>query len=293
MATRRPEPDGALRRLTGMEPRESRRLPLLPCAVGVAIAVLTGCGSEAGEGAATGGGDGGRDLAGKTFVSTALDGAPRTLVRGSQVSLAFGDDGELTVRSGCNIMGGAVALDHGTLGLQGQLSMTEMACGPARMRQDVWVASFLGGDPDYAVDGDTLTLTGGDTSIILVDEEVAMPDASLTGTDWQLDEIVSGGDPDSAVSSVPSGLTSTLRLADGQIVLDLGCRVGNGPVTVGPDSFDVGDLLLSMPPCTEVQAQLESAVLGVLTGGSVDFVVDGEMLTLTRGDMTLVYRVSA
>ena len=182
----------------------------------LASAVLLGaCG---GGGSATPGPTG-QGLEGRTFLSTGAQG--RALVAGSTVRLAF-QDGQVSASAGCNSMGGPYRIDGDRL-VAGQLATTEMACDPALMEQDRWLADLLGG-ATIALDGDTLDAHQGDHRLTLLDREVADPDRPLLGTRWVVDGLISGD----AVSSVPAGVIAALTFSDGRVDVEAGCNTGGG-----------------------------------------------------------------
>jgi heat shock protein HslJ len=162
-------------------------------------------------------------LDGRTFLSTAIDG--RALVAGSRVRLTF-DGGSIGASAACNSMGGPYAVDGGVLRAP-QLATTEMACDPALMAQDQWLASLLDGAA-ITLDGDTLTLAKDGVTVTLVDREVADPDRPLEGTSWVVEGLVSG----ESVSSIPVGVRASLTFSDGQVAVQV-CNTGSGPATVG------------------------------------------------------------
>ena len=59
----------------------------------------------------------GASLRGKTFLSIGVTeaGVSKELVRGTQISLTFTDDGQLGASAGCNHISGKVALGGGRL----------------------------------------------------------------------------------------------------------------------------------------------------------------------------------
>ncbi len=172
-------------------------------------------------------------LDGHTYLSTGAQGV--TLVPGTQISLAF-DDGNLTAQAGCNSMGGTYAVDGDRITTT-QMFMTEMGCDEPRMQQDEWLAQFLG-EVTYTLKGDTLTLTNGPIQVTLLDKEVATPDLPLEGTRWILDGIVTGD----AVSSVPVGVTASIRVSGGNVEVEAGCNQGGGTVEVAPGSLTFGPI---------------------------------------------------
>jgi heat shock protein HslJ len=255
--------------------------------------LVAGCGSVSADGASDGGGAGGDDLwAGRTFLSTAVtvDGEPRPLVRGSQLSLTFSGERGMSLRAGCNTMFAAFDITDGRLTLTEPLGGTEMACEDPLMAQDEWIADFVASGLGYELAGGTLTLTGADTTIELVDEAVAVPDAALTGTEWVLEGIVSGSDETGAVASVPAGVRSTLRFEDDKVLAELGCNGGGGEVTVGNSTFIVREFAQTLMACGGAKDEVERTVAGVLGSDTeIGYAVDGETLTLRSGATGLIY----
>ncbi len=163
-----------------------------------ALMSLTSCG---GEDAQTPADPNQLDLVGQTFLSNevAVNDQPFRLVKGSQLRLSF-EDGSIGASAGCNSMSGDARWPTGTLVVDGQsLAMTEMGCDEPLMKQDNWFADLLTSKPTLLQNDSGLTLTSNDTVIIFTNEEVVVPDASLTGTIWQLDSIITGD----AASSIP------------------------------------------------------------------------------------------
>ncbi len=222
-------------------------------------------------------------LDGRIYLSTTIDGAD--LVPGTRIRLSF-VDGNLSANAGCNTIGGAYSIEGNRLTTT-QLSMTEMGCDEPRARQDEWLARSLSGGITIALDGDTLTLTDGTITVTLLDEEVATPDQPLEGTNWVLDGIVSGD----AVSSVPAGVTASIRIANGRLDLKAGCNQGGGTVEVTPEQLTFGPMMLTKMACEAGPMAVESAVVSVLSG-QVTYTVDAGVLTLDTGDAGLIFRAA-
>ncbi len=230
------------------------------------------------------------DLDGRTFLSTSV--TPRDLVPGSQIRLTF-DDGSLSAQAGCNSMGADnVRVDGGRLVVTGGLFMTEMGCEEPLMAQDEWLLDVLGSGPQITLGGDNLTLRTADGTLIeLVDRRVADPDRPLTGTTWRLDGIISGTGPGGTVSSIPEGVTSTLRITDdGQLQLSPGCNSGGGQVEIGDENLTFSPVVTTQMACADPQMRVEGAVARVVQEGDVAYSIEAARLTLTRGDHGLVYR---
>lgn len=257
------------------------------------VALLSACGASAPDVA----GDGsGAALNGRTFVGddVRVDGKPYLIVKGSTLRLGF-DDSTVSASAGCNAMSASAQWDDAVLVVDGQsLSMTEMGCAPDLMHQDAWFADFLTSRPRLSETSSTLTLTSSDTAIVLIDEQVAVPDRDLTGTTWQLDSITSAG----AVGSIPSGVTSTIEFdSDGQVLANLGCNSAGGSYRLRGDVVTIGSLATTLMACQPPASDVESEVLGFLQG-ELTYSIDGDSLALTAqevvgtGPTALIYRAS-
>jgi heat shock protein HslJ len=167
--------------------------------------------------------------------------------------------------------------------------MTEMACPEPRMAQDQWLVEFLESDPTLALDGDNLTLTSDDTTITLLDSEVAEPDLTLTGQTWTLTSLISGD----AVSSVPMGVVATLAFGDdGGVDVNPGCNSGGGSYSVDADSISFGDIATTRMACHGSAMQVEEAVLEVLSRDGLTFSIDANVLTIMATDVGLQFTAS-
>lgn len=264
--------EGAGRRLTAMHIRSITTLAL-------ASALLFGACGGGGSGTAE---PTGQSLEGRTFISTGVEG--RALVAGSTVRVAFGN-GTVQASAGCNSMSGAYRIDGGRL-VAGQLATTEMACDPALMEQDRWLADLLNG-ATVGLDGDTLTLTKGTTRLTLLDREVADPDRPLIGTRWVVDGLVSGG----AVASVPAGVVAALTFADDRVDVEAGCNTGGGSVRVSETTIEVGPIALTKMACEPARMAVEQAVVTVLSG-TIRYAIEAAMLTLDAGGVGLTLRAA-
>ena len=249
-------------------------LPLAACAD-------SGSGSGDGSAPATAG-----DLNGRSFVSTEVTG--HDLVADTQVRISFEDD-RLSAAAGCNTLSAGYTIDEGALTLEGQPASTMMGCDDDLTTQDGWLASFLTDSPEAELDGDTLTLTGGEVTMTMLDETQADPAKPLTGTAWTLDSIVDGD----SVSSVPADVDPpTLTISDaGEATVFTGCNQGGASVEVAETALTFGPMRLTKMACSGGATSVETAVVTVLDG-EVDFTIEGSTLTLTNSDQGLTYRAS-
>ena len=220
-------------------------------------------------------------LDGRQFLSTSVMQGDEEiqLVVDTRIQVTF-EDGRVGINAGCNTMSGEYTLEDDTL-VVGQMAMTEMGCDPPRMEQDEWVASFFGDQPTVALDGDELVLTVGDTSITLLDREVAIPDLELVGPTWTVDSIFSGD----AVSSVPMGVVATLVFHDdGTVEVSPGCNSGSGDYTVDDEgSITFSSIALTRMACQGPAMQMESTVLAVLEADGLTYSIDALNLQLMAG----------
>jgi heat shock protein HslJ len=223
-----------------------------------------------------------RGLEGRTFLSTGAEG--RALVAGSRVRLTLGD-GLIQASAGCNSMGGPYRIDGGRL-MADQLATTEMACDPALMEQDRWLADLLNG-ATIGLDGDTLTLTKGINRLTLLDREVADPDRPLVGTRWVVDGLVSGG----AVASVPAGVVAALTFADGRVDVEAGCNSGGGSIRVSETTIELGPIALTKMACEPPRMAVEQAVATVLSG-TIRYAIEAGTLSLDAGGVGLILRAA-
>lgn len=250
----------------------------------LAALVLAACGSDDADPADDAGDStlppAGLDLDGTEYRSTAVEG--HELVDGTTISLSF-DDGSLSVNAGCNTIFGGYSIDEGILVVDA-LAQTEMGCEPALMDQDQWLADLLSAGPAITVDGDTLTLTADDGTVLtMVDREVADPDRPVEGTRWVVTGIVSND----AVSSVPidpstgDPVVASITIDDGRMALEAGCNTGGGTVEVAESTLTFDGIALTRKMCPPEQMGVEDAVTATLQG-EVAYEISADRLSLRR-----------
>jgi heat shock protein HslJ len=225
-------------------------------------------------------------LDGRHFLSVSVteDGAPRPLVRGTQIRLTFGD-GDVSAQAGCNIFGGSYSLDGDILIVTGG-AMTEMGCDEPRHAQDDWLFTFLGSHPSVQLDGNDLTLTSATVVIKLLDREVAEPDQQLVGPTWVLSSIITGD----AVSSIPVGVSPTISFtADGRVEYFSGCNSGGGQYAVDGGRLGFANLVMTDMACAGAAGQVEAEVIAMLAADDIQFSIDADNLTLQAGDLGIMF----
>ena len=108
------------------------------------------------------------DLVGRTYLTTEATG--HEVVAGSEINLTF-IDGRISAVAGCNTQNGDADVVDGTLEVN-QLASTMMGCEDDLMAQDRWLAGFLESGPTVALADGVLTLTSGEESLTLTEQEV-------------------------------------------------------------------------------------------------------------------------
>lgn len=254
-----------------------------------ALVLVAGCGESGGASDPAGSDTGGlADLQGRSFQSVSLvDGADRPLRTGTPVIVSFTKD-SVTGSAGCNSVGSTATLTDGHLIVHGPVGGTEMGCGK-RQYHDQWMGALLTSRPGLELDGDRLTLTSGGTVVELQDSDSAEPAQPLAGTTWTLATVEEGPGPDGSASSVPDGVTSTLEFGPQRVDAQLGCNGGSAGYQVDGDRMSLQPMVHTDMACDAAAMQIESTVLGVLSG-PLTWTVEGSELRLVKGERTLVYR---
>ena len=74
----------------------------------------------------------------------------------------------------------------------GSAYSTEMGCDTALMDEDIWFTSFFQSSPTLSFDGERLTFTGTEATLVFLDSEIATPDQDLVGPTWEIDTFIDG-----------------------------------------------------------------------------------------------------
>lgn len=219
-------------------------------------------------------------LSGRTFVSTRVtqDGAPKPLVAGSQLVLAFPDDGGVHANAGCNSLVGKHAIEGGKLVLI-DASQTEKGCPGGLLEQELWYAKVLQGRPAITVEGDALVLEGEGMRIEFVDRKAVTPTLELVGPTWTVDTIVTKDTASHAAWPKPATLVFG---ADGSLQVEAGCNGGRGTYRVAGNEITFESVGLTEMACADPLAtELETAVSRMFIGPQpVTFEISGDRLSL-------------
>lgn len=248
-------------------------------AAAAATALAAGCADPAADGGnAVVPAVAGDELTGRTFLSESVtrDGVAAELVAGTRIEFFFPGLGALQVQAGCNILLVDLGIDADRL-LVDSVGTTDMGCEPELHAQDEWLAELLRGSPTWRLDGDTLTLTDGATTLTLVDRRVADPDRPLAGTRWLIDTVVSPA----AASSLPAAAEGTAwLLIEGETFqASTGCRDLSGRVSVEGGRISFHDVVQTDLVCADELAGIDEVIRTVLSS-SVEFTVEADRLRL-------------
>ncbi len=233
------------------------------------VLAVAGCGvSSSGEGTS---------LDGRTFLLESAEGF--TAVSGTVPRIRF-ESTELTISAGCNSQGGNYSVRGGRLVVRG-LGSTEVGCDLALHSQDQWLADFITSSPRVMLDGDRLTLTGDDATLVFLDREIADPDLPLEGTVWIVDTIIANGGASSIAGNSPPELsfdqTSTTWNAFS------GCFTFAGDYSVQGDMVSIDSTVLT--GCEEELGPIELHIQAMFADGPITFEITADSLRLTRGSL--------
>jgi heat shock protein HslJ len=243
--------------------------------VAIGLIVLSACGSDDDDAASS---DVAAALEGRTFVSTEVTG--QTLVPGTSLTISF-EDGRLAAVAGCNTMTGGYELDGDTLVVD-PLAQTLMACEGNLSDQDAWVAALLSGSPSVALAGESLTLTSDDVTVVLQDQ-AADAEPPLSGSVWAIESVTTA----TGSSDAPEGASITYE--DGSVHVSTGCNQGNTEVTEADGVLTFGPMAMTRMACEPAVMEVETRIVEVL-GLPLTFEADGDVLTLSNGDSSMVLR---
>ncbi|MEC7984028.1 MAG: META domain-containing protein [Myxococcota bacterium] len=244
---------------------------------GLSILFLA-CGDKSNDTSEDTGSDNGVSFAGMDFV---LDSATGYEPTGDSIYLSFGDDASsISFTGGCNHFSGSFEMEGDTLAV-GMLSGTEIGCGDGLMEQDDWFVSFFTASPTVEHNGDTITFTGSDATLVYLDEDIAVPDASLTAETWYIDTYIDGG----VASAFNIGVSPSMTFGDdGSISVNTGCNDGGGTYIVEGDQLTVSIDTITDAVCEGDLAYIEGHILSVLNGAAT-YSIDGNQLSIDNGSL--------
>lgn len=218
-------------------------------------------------------------LLNRSFLLDSADGY--TPVAGTTIRVNFDDQG-FGFSAGCNSYFGDYSVCDGKLCIQG-LGSTEIGCDPDHSAQDQWLADFFTSEPRIDLEGDQLTFTGAEATLVFLDREVANPDRPLTGRVWTVDTLIDGG----AASNVPVSRPATLEFKDdGTLDVFSGCNDLVFDYQVDGDGITLSPVSSTRNACMGAAGEVSAHVSQVLTG-TVTYEIQAQRLTLMNGTLGL------
>ncbi|WP_433655880.1 META domain-containing protein [Nocardia sp. CA-128927] len=238
----------------------------------LALLAVTACGSGDSKSNTTT-----PNLAGRTFLSTAVDGTP--IPGGGPLTITFKED-RIAADAGCNSYSGAVAFDDHKLHVTG-LASTLMACTGDRAGADEWLSGLLNSDPAWQLDDTKLTLKSDNLTVTMLDKKVVKPDKPIKGTTWIVTALIT---PDAQIrSQTLDEVKPTLTIADdGTVTGTAGCNRMTGRAT-GPDAELTFQIATTKMLCPAEVMEVEQSVLKALDGKTTA-TVDADTLTLRNAN---------
>ncbi|TBN57230.1 META domain-containing protein [Glaciihabitans arcticus] len=195
-------------------------------------------------------------------------------------------------RTSCNIFGATVNVNGDEINVAPG-AVTEAACeDPDLMTLEWRYLAALEEVTNHEVDGETLTLSGGDV-ILIFDAVPDVPISEFSGTIWRLEGLVTGAGADGSTAS-PVGTGGIVFNKDGTVTGNGGCSDFTGQWEVSGGVVVVTALVFEDTDCPNDLVAQEKHVATALGTGFTPL-IEGDRLTIfpATGKLGLVYRNSA
>jgi heat shock protein HslJ len=210
-------------------------------------------------------------LAGRTFLSTQVDG--EDLVAGTQITLTF-DESAVGANGGCNTMSGGYEVKDDRLEVR-QLAQTQMLCEDQYMAQDTWLADLLTGSPKIELSGSVLTLSRDGTTVVFADRVSLSPQNRFDDTSWLIESLETNG----TTTQAPDG--AEMSFADGSVSVVTGCNNASGSADVHDETITFGPMVTTLRVCEADLQKWQDDLLGFLQD-TVVFETDGDNVVLVK-----------
>ncbi|MHA3701608.1 META domain-containing protein [Jatrophihabitans sp. YIM 134969] len=194
----------------------------------------------------------------------------------------------LRLDDSCNATNVPVDIEPDNIRPTGPDSTTLVDCSRPDDPAAAAAGSLLAAPVTWSIDGADLHLRRGPTTATFTEVPGSAPSATgLERTSWQLVTVVDGGAP------VPASATRSTELRFGyggpnQVQVWDGCNTLSGGYAVDTGTLTWNGMHTTDVLCTDASA-LQSAVDAVFQDGATTVERADDRLTLTRGDVVLVY----
>ena len=228
-------------------------------------------------------------LVGTTWQALSYNNGKQAVVSvltGTEITVVFGADGQLTGSAGCNNYMAGYTVDGDAITIGPAASSMMMCAEPEGvMEQETAYLTSLTTAATYSIQGDQLELRTADGA--LVASYVAVVPQSLTGVTWQA---VSYNNGNQAVVGIIEGTTITAIFGeDGSLTGSAGCNNYVTSYTVDGDAITIGPAASTRKMCVEPEGVMEQemAYLTALTTAAT-YSIQGDQLELRTADGALV-----
>lgn len=211
-------------------------------------------------------------------------------LEGTTLTMAFGEDGQVTGSAGCNNYFASYTVDGQNLTI-GQAGSTMMACEPAEiMQQETQFLTALGNAATWSINANgQLQILDAEGLIVGIFDPIVP--TSLTGTTWVATMVNNGRQ---AVTNLVAGTTITAVFTeDGKLNGSAGCNNYMTGYTLDGANITIEPPASTRKMCAEegVMAQ-EAAYLSLLPTASA-WRIDGTTLELRTADGALIASYTA
>ncbi len=199
---------------------------------------------------------------------------------GNNMNLGFpADRFEMSFNAGCNSFFADYTVSNEVFEVSG-MGGTEMACDTSLINQDDWLVTFITSAPTILHDGDLLTFTSADATLVFQDSEVAIPDLLLADVPWEIDTYIDGQTATSYnINTIPNFYFSS----DGTFTLNSGCNGSSGTYSDSNGTLAITIDTMTDAICGGDVDTVEGHIFQVFNG-SPSYEISGDRITLTAGN---------
>lgn len=218
-------------------------------------------------------------LEGRSFELESSEGYD--LVSGTSVTLSF-DDGTFSFNAGCNGYVNDYTYCDGSLCAGENYTSTLIGCPEDLSNQDDWFADFFSSEPTVTVDGDRVTFTNDEATLVFVDSEAAPEDplAALVGRDFELES-------SDGFMPVPD-TTVRIGIREEEFSFNAGCNGHSGEYSFCDGKLCTSDFDSTLLGCDESRHAQDEWLADFFTS-TPTVTPDGDRVTFANDDASLVF----
>lgn len=180
--------------------------------------------------------------------------AGQPVMTGTDATIEFGPDGQLSGSGSCNNFFGSYQLDGENLTIDG-VGSTEMWCEGFMDQETAFLGMLMKTTGVSLVDG-ILTINTADGDLVFAEAV----DVALEETEWQLNAIAE----ENGVVSTQIDAEITVQFVDGSVTGFAGCNQFSGSYVLDGDAITIGELVSTLMACDEEHNQRETQFLTAL-----------------------------